>query len=92
MFVERRETQRETSTERGAVIVEGIRRFCDITDISHKGARLRLGADAPLPLRFMLIFADGSRVYCQRVWQEERVAGVQFSHHPLWRRLISPLG
>lgn len=88
MFVERREARRSASTERGAVIVEGVRRFCDITDISAKGARLRLGADAPLPLRFVLVFADGRRMPCQRVWQDERTAGVQFAPSSLWRRLI----
>ena len=73
------------------MIVEGVRRFCDVTDVSAKGARLALGADAPLPLRFCLVFADGRYVHCQKVWQENRLAGVQFARRPIWRRLVSPL-
>jgi hypothetical protein len=89
MFVERRRTRRLHSKQRGSVIVdEGVRRFCDITNVSADGACIEMGAHAPLPTRFLLVFADGRRFHCQRVWQEGMIAGVQFAKVPLWKRLV----
>ena len=91
MLVERREAERRHIAERGTAIVdEGVRRLCDISDISSKGACLRMGANAPLPTRFLLVFADGRRVPCQKIWQEGVSAGVQFAPIPFWKRLVSP--
>jgi hypothetical protein len=90
MFVERRKAKRKVSSERGVAVFDGVKRLVDITDISAKGARLAFGAKAPLPLRFKLVFANGRQVACQRIWQEDLVAGVQFSKRPLLKRLVSP--
>lgn len=90
IFVDRRRVKRKASTERGVAIVDGVRRLCDITDVSAKGARLAFGATAPLPLRFKLVFANGRQVSCQRIWQEEEIVGVQFARRPLLKQLVSP--
>lgn len=88
LLVERRKTRRWRTKQRGAVIVEGVRRFCDITNVSAKGACIEMGAQAPLPTRFLLVFADGRRFHCQCVWQDGMTAGVQFAAIPLWKRLV----
>ena len=89
MLVERRKTRRWRTKQRGAVIVgEGVRRFCDITNVSAHGACIEMGAEAPLPKRFLLVFADGRRFHCQCVWQDGMLAGVQFAEVPLWKRLV----
>ena len=87
MFVERRKLERRPSTERGVAIFDGVKRLVDITDVSAKGARLAFGANAPLPLRFKLVFANGRQVLCQRIWQEDLMAGVQFAKRPIWKRV-----
>jgi hypothetical protein len=90
IFVDRRQAKRSASTERGVAIIDGVRRLCDITDISAKGACLAFGAKAPLPLRFKLVFANGKQVSCQRIWQEDTIVGVQFAKRPLLKLLVSP--
>jgi hypothetical protein len=90
MIAERRTVKRKASAERGVAIFDGVRRLVDITDVSAKGARLAFGANAPLPLRFKLVFANGKQVLCQRVWQEDLIAGVQFAKRPIWKRVALP--
>ena len=87
MILERRAAKRRIVSERGVAIVDGVKRFVDITDISAKGARLAFGAKAPLPLRFRLVFANGRQVACQTVWQQDLIAGVQFAKSPIWKRV-----
>ncbi len=86
---ERRAVPRIPTAERATAIVDGnAERACIITNLSPKGARLGFGVNTPLPLRFSLLFADGTRVRCQRIWQRELVAGIQFEIRPtFWERL-----
>jgi hypothetical protein len=53
---------------------------CMMIDVSAGGARLVLSTPDPFPNRFFLILShDGAlRRLCQRVWQTETKAGVQF--------------
>ena len=89
MFVERRKVKRKASSERGVAIFDGVKRLVDITNISSRGARLAFGAKAPLPLRFKLVFANGREVRCQRIWQDDLSAGVQFAKSPLLKKLAA---
>jgi hypothetical protein len=87
--LERRAVPRIPTSERATAIVDGdAKRACIITDLSPKGARLGFADNTPLPPRFSLVFAGGTRVRCQRIWQRELVAGIQFEIRPtLWERL-----
>jgi len=75
---ERRKVQRDPCSRRAIAVINDVERGCDIIDFSARGARLVFGTNTPLPLRFHLLL-DGRRfVNCQRIWQRDRIAGVQF--------------
>jgi hypothetical protein len=90
LFVERRSLPRRPAREQATAIVAGsTKRGCVVTDFSRRGARLGFGAEAPLPLRFELVFATGRRVNAQLIWQREMTAGVLFDLPPtLGERLV----
>ena len=90
LFVERRSVPRRPAREQATAIVAGTtKRGCLISDLSPRGARLGFGAEAPLPLRFELVFASGRRVNAQLIWQRDMMAGVHFDLQPtLGQRLL----
>ncbi len=53
---------------------------CTLTDMSLRGARIRIAADLVLPPHFALCFtSDGhSRRLCRLVWRKADDAGVRF--------------
>jgi hypothetical protein len=90
LFVERRSLPRRPAREQATAIVAGTtKRGCVISDLSPRGARLGFGAEAPLPLRFELVFSSGRRVNAQLIWQRDMTAGVLFDLRPtLGQRLV----
>ena len=89
-LVERRAVPRQSTNERGLIILAGNgTRACIVTDLSPKGARIGLGTDTPLPLRFEIQFPkSGRRVPAQLVWQRGLIAGVQFAIKPTWSKRL----
>jgi PilZ domain len=56
-------------------------RLCNISDISHTGARVVLEKDEPLPDRFTLLLSrngDAQR-QCRIVWRTGASVGVEFA-------------
>ena len=79
VVADRRSVPRWRTDERGTIWMNDRPRGCEIIDLSTKGARLNLGSEHPLPLRFELEFAKtGKRRRVQLVWQRDRMAAVQF--------------
>lgn len=87
---ERRRAPRWAVGERGSILVNGAARGCKIVDISPYGARLQLGADYPLPIRFDVQLASRRRPRpAQLVWQRGAVAAVQFDGRlGFWERIV----
>ncbi|HXX02718.1 MAG TPA: PilZ domain-containing protein [Xanthobacteraceae bacterium] len=55
-------------------------RSCNISDISHTGARLVLESDDTLPDRFILLLArGGARRHCRLIWRTGLTVGVEFA-------------
>ena len=90
IVAERRLTPRHSSNMRAFAVLEGgIRRGCQVSDVSSEGARLNFGAVAPLPLRFALQLPSGKCLKVQLIWQQDLVAGVRFNKPPgAWDRVI----
>jgi hypothetical protein len=79
LAAERRRVLRHSTKARAtAIIADNVMRGCFVTDFSHRGARLGLGASTPLPLRFELLFPTGQRLKATLIWQYEMTAGVAF--------------
>ena len=91
IVVERRSVPRQAAQARAiAVVAEGVRRGCTVSDLSPYGARLIFGAMAPLPLRFELELAGRKRVKVQLIWQRKLAAGVRFNKPlAIWERLAA---
>lgn len=62
------------------VLVGGGTIKCSVRDISTKGARLELGSSQKIPEEFfLLIQRQSERFRCFRVWQKDRLVGVQYT-------------
>src|SRR5688500_16605582 len=80
---ERRSVPRYATNERGRILAAELSQSCIVVDLSPRGARLVLGSDIRLPLRFELeLPRTARRVPAQLVWQHNLVAGVCFEHRP----------
>jgi hypothetical protein len=84
-YIDRRREPRWRSNERATIWSGGTGRGCIVVDQSRNGARLKLGTDFPLPLRFELEFASSRfRRVGHKVWQSGETAAVQFDDAPSW--------
>jgi hypothetical protein len=82
-IVDARRAVRHQTNERGKIYEKHAVRGCIVTELSSKGARIGLGAQAALPLRFEIEFvATGRRVPAQLIWQRGLTAGIQFEIRP----------
>jgi hypothetical protein len=91
-FAERRSDPRQFANERARILLEGVTRGCIVQDISAGGARLGLGAEGPLPLRFELEFVQRKRrVPVQLIWQRGLTAGICFDLRPTLRERFDVL-
>ena len=91
IVVERRSVPRQATQARAIAIVnEGVRRGCILSDLSPYGARLVFGAMAPLPLRFELELPGKRLVKVQLIWQRKLAAGVRFNKPlAIWERIAA---
>ena len=82
---ERRRAPRWAVGERASIVLNGSVRGCKVVELSAYGARLQLGAESPLPIRFGLQLASRRRPRtAQLVWQRGAVAAVQFDGRLGW--------
>ena len=50
-----------------------------LSDLSATGARIGVPAPDRLPLKFALLFPDGTRRRCRLIWRSEQRIGIEFA-------------
>ena len=76
---EQRQNHRRGVLKRAHIVVDGAALLdCVVENLSHIGARLRVGTPKPLPKIFALRFPDGTSHVARRRWSRGTTVGMAF--------------